>query len=241
MAPASARTQEETWERCLQQDKVGPLEPEEIIEACRLVARMDYMPLNVINDAFNNIGVAYMRLNQVDKAISMFTEALRKMREMPDSREVRQLSNYTRRNRALAFVAVKQYGDALNDFDTMASAEPQPKYQGLRCRAHALYDDDFAVALPDCLKAIAATKYAEEAITGWVIIEYRQGKYADVKTHCAQIQSERKSGIEPDAQYVCGLADRRLGETERGDNYINAGRHEGMMFEERFRELGMVP
>ncbi|GAA0585977.1 hypothetical protein [Rhizomicrobium electricum] len=236
--PASARTEEEIWDRCLQLQKVGPLEPEEIIEACRAVLRMDYIPPNVRNDAFNNMGVQYMHLNELDKAISMFSEALRKIKELPDLREVRQLGNYTRRNRAKAYIAAKRYDDALNDYDQMASLEPLPKYQGQRCLAHALYDDDYASALSDCQKAIDADKSAEDAYAGWLTIEYRQGKFADVKSDCDLVKEKAFIGIT--GAYVCRLAEVRLGSTKvdaedlrQSLNIVEHG--------DRFRELGMVP
>jgi tetratricopeptide (TPR) repeat protein len=200
---------------------------------------MDFIYPNVRNDAFNNIGVAYSRLNKIDEAIQSFSEALRFIRTLPDVREVRQLGNYTRRNRAKAYIAAKQYANALNDYDTMAAKEPFPKHQALRCLAHALYDDAYASALADCQKAIAADKNAGDAYTGWLVVEYRQGKYADVKSDCAL--AEDKGWLPPDSQYVCGLADLRLGNTKRGNNYTNLARDLGMEHSDRFRELGMVP
>lgn len=239
ITPASARTEEETWDRCLQLDKTGPLEPEEIIEACRLVLRMNFIPPNVRNDAFNNMGVAYMRLHNVDKAISLFTEALYQIKELPNVREVWQLGNYTRRNRARAYIAAKRYSDALNDYDTMVSMEPQPKYLGLRCLAHALYDDNFASALPDCQKAIDTDKTTGDAYTGWLIVEYRQGKYADVKSDCDLIRE--KGTVTVEGAYVCRLAGIRLGNTQIDTKTMSFGLDFAMEHGDRFRELGMVP
>jgi tetratricopeptide (TPR) repeat protein len=235
-APGWARTEEETWDRCLRLDKVGPLEPDEIIEACRIVLKMDFIPPNVRNDAFNNIGAAYMRLGKTSEGIAAFSEALRKLREMPDVAEVRQLGNYTRRNRARAYFSVKQYGDALRDYDVMANNEA--KYHSLRCVAYALYADDFASALPSCQKAIEADKDAGDAYTGWFVVEYRQGKYADVKADCDL--AKQKTFLSLEATYVCVLADIRLGNDSKKREALREGL--GLMEHgERFNELGMLP
>lgn len=236
--PALARTEEETWDRCLQLDKVGPLEPEEVIEACRAVLKMDGIYPNIRNDAFNNIGVSYMRIKKLDEAIAAFSEALRKLRELQDVPEVRQLANYTRHNRARAYTASKQYGNALRDYDAMASSMPVPKHLALRCLAHALYDEDFASALPDCQKAIDADKSASDAYTGWLVIEYRQGKYAEVKSDCALAKGATFLPLQ--AAYVCALADLRLGDTGK-DRQTLRNSLNLIEYGDRFRELGMVP
>jgi tetratricopeptide (TPR) repeat protein len=237
--PAPARTEEENWDRCLQLDKVGPLEPEEIVEACRIVLRMRLIPPNVRNDAFNNMGVAYTRLHELDMAISQYNDALRKIKELPDVSEVRQLGNYTRRNRANAYILAKRYSDALNDYDTMASLEPLPKYLGLRCLAHALYDDNYASALTDCQKAIGIDKTIGDAYAGWLIVEYRQGKYADVKSDCRLVEEKGEPSI--DANYVCRLADLRLGIGKVNAAALTSELDQATDHAARFRELGMVP
>lgn len=236
-APASAQNEEELWDRCLRQDKTGPMEPDEVIAACRAVLRMDYMPANVRNDAFNNIGVAYTRQGKTDDALRMFNEALRFVRTLPDSPAVRQLSNYTRRNRADTYVQTKQYDEALEDYDIMASREPIPKYLGLRCMAHALWDEKFASALTDCQKAIDADKSAGEAYAGWLIVEYRQGKYADVKADCKL--SGTQIVFTPNAMAVCALAEMRVGDPVQGKNFLALAQANGEQVTARFKELGI--
>ncbi|MGA7713329.1 MAG: hypothetical protein WCA81_15605 [Rhizomicrobium sp.] len=236
--PALGRNEEENWDRCLQPDKVGPLEPDDVIEACRFVLRMDFIRPNVRNDAFNNIGVAEMRLHKTDEAIHAFDEALRKIKELPDVREVRQLGNYTRRNRAIAYVATKQYDKALDDVDKMAATEAIPEYLALRCLYHSLYDDNFASALPDCQKAVDQDpKKAGDAYAAFLIVEYRQGKYEDVKNDCKLVRE--KAELSPDAMYVCGLAERRLGNADLARAMLPLADAMDNRVAERFKELGI--
>jgi len=237
-APAWARNEEENWDRCLQQDIVGPLEPADVIEACRFVLRMTLIPPNVRNDAFNNIGVQYMHLGQFSEAISAFSEALRKLRDLPDMPTVRQLANNTRINRARAYVAAKRYDDALHDYDAAVASEPLPKYRAQRCLAHALYDDNFASALPDCQKAIEADRNVDYAYAGWFTVEYREGKFADVVADCELAQ--RTAYVPPEAEYVCALARIRLGNTAWRER-LRGVDLSLLEHGERFRELGMVP
>jgi len=237
--PVAAQNDPVTWEHCLRPDITGPQDPELVIDACRLVLSSMAVPANVRNDAYNNIGVAYMEMHEYDKAVRAYSEALRFIRQMPDLPEVRQLDNYTRHNRARAYLAAKQYDNALDDYDIMVDREPLPKYQGMRCLAHALYDDNFASALADCQKAIDADKSASDAYTGWLLIEFRQGKYQDVKSDCELVQ--HKGSLTIEGAYVCRLADIRLGSNTQAD--VNALQHGLDVLEhgERLRELGMVP
>jgi tetratricopeptide (TPR) repeat protein len=237
--PARAANEEEIWDRCMQQDKVELQTPEVIIESCRTVLNsMAHYP-NIRADAFNNIGVAYMRLKQDEDAIRYFTEALRAIRDQQSTPEFQQLANFSRRNRALAYQRLKKYDLALADYETIAGDEPTPVHFAWRCRARALWAADFASALPDCQKAIEADKRLADAYAGWMIVEYRQGKFADMVSDCKLITD---SGIFlADTLYVCGMAEKTAGDAKRGEQMIREANETGLEDLDRFKELGIVP
>jgi tetratricopeptide (TPR) repeat protein len=237
--PAAADTQEEKWDRCLRQNRVGPQTPEETIAACRFVLTEAAYYDNIRADAFNNIGISYMEMGQYDDAIHSYGDALRAIRERQNLPEFVQLANYTRRNRAHAYQLTGRYDDAMADIDKMVSTEAIPKYIAMRCRAHALWDTDFNAALADCKKAMDADKHLADAYAGWLIVEYRQGKYADMIGDCKMVLDQ--AIFSTDVVYVCGLAEKRAGNAERGRMMVQDSEAAVPDVAATFKKLGILP
>lgn len=242
--PAAAQNDEDNWNVCLGENQAGLAKPEETIKACRHVLSNNAYYPNIRTDAFNNIGAAYMKMKRYDEAISAFGEALRASKPYSTTHEFRQLMNYTRRNRAEAYIITKHYNDALDDFDAIASDEATPENLGRRCYAHALWDDKFASALKDCAAAITPQNQQPDAVSGFLIIQYRQGKYSEIAEDCKGLQP--KISINLDARYICGLVERRIGDRTAGEQEVARIQQFGgavpLISEhvvERFKELGI--
>jgi tetratricopeptide (TPR) repeat protein len=230
--PALAATQEENWNSCLQ-NKADT--PDEMIRTCRLVLSQMAMEPNVRADAYNNIGVAYEKLGDYDRAVNYFDQALRAIREYMSIPEFRQLANYTRRNRSLIYIKTEQYGLALKDIKAMVTNEPTAENFAWSCRARAQWDTDFSDVIDDCNHALEKTPDIFDAHFGRIMLEYRNGAFADAVAECAEIT--KKS----DAAYLCSLAEQRKAGKPDRDRDIAAGLVGGRDMVDGYKKLGIVP
>lgn len=237
VGPATAQSDEAQWDHCLRQDKFPEQQPQDIIANCRRVLNIVAFQGYERTYAFNNIGVANVRLQNYDVAIRAYSDALREIADRLSVPEYRQLAVFTRRNRAFAYARAKQFDKALADYDFQALEEKDAKSRGLKCKAHALYDTNFTSGLADCKAALDADKGAGDAYAGWLIVEYRQGAFADVVSDCKLTGA--MLWLTPDATYVCGLAERKAGDPKRAEMFLTAAAQGGEQTSERFKELGI--
>jgi tetratricopeptide (TPR) repeat protein len=119
MAPAAAQSDPQ-WDIC---QGVDQRDAKTTIEACRASLVAQTLFPNERADAYNNLGVAYSRDGQNDKALSSFDEAMRAIRGHHEP-EYRALSNMIRVNRASAYTDVGDYESAIADYDELLNAKP---------------------------------------------------------------------------------------------------------------------
>ena len=146
-APAIAQSDPQ-WDICQGND---PRDARTTIDACRAsLAAM--ITDNERADAYNNLGVAYVRDGQDDKAMLSFNEAMRAIRGHRE-REYRELSDMIRFNRAKAYMKAEDYQAAIDDYDALLKAKP----------GYAPYVEGHARA-QDALDKKAASQKAAAAI-----------------------------------------------------------------------------
>ena len=134
-------------------------------------------PNNV--DAFNNLGVAYFRLNDLEKSLYYHTKAVEAESNNPRIyfnrglllgkymfRDKEAIADYTKAinlepnfpraylNRGLAYYFAKEYAKAISDFNKLVELRPSSIKNILNFRAKAYYElGDFDKSLADITKA----------------------------------------------------------------------------------------
>jgi len=119
MGPAAAQSDPQ-WDIC---QGVDARDAKTTIAACRASLVAQTLFPNERADAYNNLGVAYSRDGQNDKALSSFDEAMRAIRGHHEA-DYRELSNMIRVNRAYAYTDVGDYESAIADYDELLNAKP---------------------------------------------------------------------------------------------------------------------
>jgi tetratricopeptide (TPR) repeat protein len=117
--PPAAAQSDPQWDIC--QGNV-PRDAKTTINACR-ASLAGMITDNERADAYNNLGVAYVRDGQDDKALSSFNEAMRAIRGRGES-EYRELYDMIRFNRAKAYMKAEDYQAAVDDYDALLRARP---------------------------------------------------------------------------------------------------------------------
>ncbi len=117
--PAAAQSDPQ-WDIC---QGVDERDAKTTIEACRTTLVTHTLLPNEHADVYNNLGVAYARDGQNDKALSSFNEAMRAIRGHHEA-DYRELSNMIRVNRASAYTDVGDYESAIADYDELLNAKP---------------------------------------------------------------------------------------------------------------------
>jgi tetratricopeptide (TPR) repeat protein len=223
MAPAAAQSDPQ-WDTC--QGNV-PRDARTTIEACR-ASLPAMMTDNERADAYNNLGVAYSRDGQDDRALSSFNEAMRAIRGHSE-REYRELSDMIRFNRAKAYMKAEDYQAAVDDYDVLLKSRP----------GYAPYVDGHARAQDALDKKTAPLKAAAAlANRGPGAREKCIGKFegyissTEMILACTAVIDSRSDYTQVDraaalmaraALYVIlGLYDRAVEDCEAAPNFVSA-------------------
>ncbi len=205
-APVAAQTLEEQRLRCN-----DPSDPAARIPACTaLIQSGDYSGENLAF-VFNSRGLGYRRLNEPDRAIRDFDEAIRL------SPSLAQAFN----NRGLAYSDKGQSARAIQDFDQATRLAPT-RFAAFvnRCLERAIIGQ-LPQAQADCQEALRLKPDLSSALLYRGVVHLKAGR---LDAAIADFDAVLRDAQDAPALYGRGVARKRKGDTVRGDADIAAAK-----------------
>jgi tetratricopeptide (TPR) repeat protein len=214
-------------------------DPPARIEACRAVVAEFQINDYFRAENFGNLGAAYARNGEYDKAISSYSDGIRAIRDHREP-EFRKLSDFIRHNRAAVYTSTGNYETALDEFNELLSRN-QDDYRSYnsRCWLRVVQGKELELALADCNKALELKPERPDYRDSRGFVFFRMGKYdSAIVDFNAVLERDPKLA---ESLYIRGLAKLKSGDAAGGASDIAAAKAIKPKVAETYAGYGVAP
>lgn len=143
-------------------------------------------------------------------------------------------------NRGIAFLAMDDYGRALNDFSGVIGLQPTSvRAWRERCWTHAAAGRDLDDAMEDCNRALSLKANDADALDARCFVQLRLKAYALAIADCTAAVTANP--MSASSHYLRGVAKVRAGDVMGGDADIDSARVRDPDVAQTFANYGVKP
>jgi tetratricopeptide (TPR) repeat protein len=206
LAPTAAHAQRMLYPMHVERCSAGPeVDNDTVIASCTFVIRARNSTHLARAIAFNNRGERYLAVDDGDKALADFSQAVRSAPQY--------VEGYM--NRGALYVSRQQYARAVVDYSDAIDLLPEDaRAYNARCWARVLWNAALDLARADCDMAVRLAPGDGNALDSRGLLNLRDGRFQDAfNDYDAALRIHAES-----AHYLYGrgLASLRLGHAEAG-------------------------
>jgi tetratricopeptide (TPR) repeat protein len=209
---------------------VGEAAPAQAIQSCTYVVRARNATDAARAVAFNNRGHYYLQLNDQDRALADFSQAVRANSQFAPAHL----------SRGEIYVARGQFARAVVDYsDAIALTPGDPSGYNARCWARVLWNASLDLARADCDAALRLKPEDPSALDSRGLLNLREGRFQDAwNDYDAALLTHPE---EAHFLYGRGLAALRLGRTQEGQADLAAAAQRDARVAEIYAGYGVAP